>query len=62
MGRPYPRMAIMHVAIIAGAWAIALLGQPAALLAVLVLLKIVVDAAAHVAEHRLVGARKPSST
>jgi hypothetical protein len=52
MGRPYPRMAIMHIAIIAGAFAIAVLGAPAALLAVLVLLKIAVDAASHVAEHR----------
>ena len=59
MGRPYPRMAIMHIAIIAGGFAIALLGQPAALLAVLVLLKIVVDAASHIAEHR--GAAKRAS-
>jgi len=52
MGRPYGRVIIMHIAIIAGGFAIALLGQPAALLAVLVLLKIAVDTASHIAEHR----------
>ena len=57
MGRPYPRMVVLHLAIIAGGFAIALLGQPAALLAVLVLLKIVLDAVAHVVEHRLAAAR-----
>ena len=53
MGRPYPRMAVMHVAIIIGAFFVATLGEPTALLVVLVLLKTVVDAMAHVAEHRL---------
>jgi hypothetical protein len=57
MGRPYPRMLIMHVAIIGGAFVIALLRQPVALLAVLVLLKIVVDSGAHIIEHRLARSR-----
>lgn len=59
MSRPYLRMVVMHVAIIAGAFAIALAGQPAALLAVLVLLKTTVDATAHVVEHRLTRSRRP---
>lgn len=62
MGRPYPRMAVMHVAIIAGAFAIALAGQPVALLAVLVLLKTAVDAIAHIIEHRLLDKRSRSIT
>ena len=52
MTRPYPRMMVMHIAIIAGAFVIALADQPMALLAVLVLLKIAFDATAHVIEHR----------
>ena len=53
MMRPYPRMAVMHVAIIAGAFFIMLLGQQTALLAILVLLKLTIDAASHVKEHRI---------
>lgn len=56
MGRPYPRMLVMHLAILGGGFAIGLLGQPLALLAVLVILKILVDSAAHVVEHRLAAA------
>lgn len=52
MFRPYPRVVVMHIALLAGAWAIALAGQPVALLAVLVLFKIIVDGAAHIREHR----------
>ncbi len=58
MARPYPRMIVMHIAIIAGGFFIAATGQPVALLAVLVLLKIVLDAAAHVVEHRLARGRR----
>ncbi len=62
MGRPYPRMVIMHVAIIAGAFFIALLRQPVALLGVLVLLKLAVDSLAHVIEHRLAARPRPATT
>lgn len=60
MGRPYPRMIVMHIAIIAGAFAVAALGQPAALLAVLVVLKILFDTSAHIVEHRL-AAKRPDT-
>lgn len=51
MFRPYPRMAVMHIAIIAGGFFIAMLGQPAALLAVLIVLKILIDSAIHTRDH-----------
>jgi hypothetical protein len=52
MVRPYPRMILMHVSIIAAGWFFVLLGSGMALLIILVLLKTLADAAAHVREHR----------
>jgi hypothetical protein len=40
---PYPRMLVLHVTIVVGAFAIAFLGQPVALVAVLVVAKTVLD-------------------
>ena len=64
MARPYPRMLVMHVAIIIGAFFVILLGQPVMLLAVLVLLKIGLDAASHIIEHTVgrIGRRWPWAT
>ena len=57
MFRPYPRMIVLHVAIVAGAFVAVLAGGAVAILAILVLLKTGLDAAGHVAEHRARGAR-----
>jgi hypothetical protein len=56
-------MVVMHLAILGGGFAVGLLGQPAALLLVLVMLKTLVDSAAHIIEHRLAqrrGGEEPS--
>lgn len=51
MFQPYPRLIIMHVTILVGAFFIATLGQPLFALLLLVGLKIVVDLTGHVIEH-----------
>ncbi len=56
MGQPYKRIVIMHVAILAGAAPIMILGSPVLLLCILVFLKIVMDIHLHVKE-RGVGAK-----
>jgi hypothetical protein len=56
MGQPYARVMILHVVIIFGAFAVVQLGQPLWALALLVLLKIGVDAAAHLRERRKLAA------
>jgi hypothetical protein len=48
---PFSRMMLTHVVLIAGAAAISLTGRPAALIAVLVIAKIGLDARAHVLSH-----------
>ena len=53
MIKPYPRMAVLHIAIILGGWFVMLLGQPVGILIVLVLLKIGLDLGIHVVSHRL---------
>ena len=52
MFAPYGRLVILHITIIVGAMAISMTGAPAAALAVLVALKIVLDVGFHLAEHR----------
>ena len=51
MAGPYARVAVMHVAIIAGAFVTVAIGSPAAILVVLVILKSVIDAKLHLREH-----------
>lgn len=56
MFAPYGRLVILHITIIVGAMAISMTGAPAAALAILVGLKIVLDVGFHLAEHRKVAA------
>lgn len=53
MFAPYGRIIIMHIAIIAGAFAVLALGAQPALLAILVGLKLVIDLICHTASHKL---------
>ena len=53
MSQPYKRIAILHVAIIAGGMPIMILGSPVPLLCILVLLKICMDVFLHVKEHKI---------
>lgn len=55
MQRPYGRVIVMHVAIIAGGGLVQLLGSPVGLLLALVVTKIAVDLALHARERRLFG-------
>jgi hypothetical protein len=59
MTAPYGRVVALHVAIIFGGFAAAASGAPMLALALLVALKIAVDLAAHVAEHRGMAKAKP---
>lgn len=52
MFAPYGRLVVLHITIIIGAMAIALTGAPAAAVAILVLLKTLMDVGFHLAEHR----------
>jgi len=52
MGAPYGRIIIMHVAIIAGAFLVILIGSPTMLLVLLIALKTGFDLFAHGREHR----------
>lgn len=56
MFAPYGRLIVLHVTIIIGGMAIALTGAPAAVVAILVGLKIILDLGFHLAEHRRVAA------
>jgi len=49
---PYPRLMLMQVTVIAGAWCVDLLGTPVVALALLVVLKTAADARAHLRERR----------
>lgn len=51
MFEPYPRVVVMHIAIVIGAWLGMLIGQPVGVLVVLVVAKIVFDIWAHLREH-----------
>jgi len=52
MGNPYTRVVVMHFTIIIGAFVSMALGSPVAVLAVLVVLKTVLDAKLHLKEHQ----------
>jgi len=52
MAAPYTRIVILHIAIIAGAFPVMILGSPAYLLVVLVFLKIIIDIYLHFKEHK----------
>ncbi len=52
MFAPYRRLIALHLTIIFGALAIIVTGAPAAAIAVLVAVKIVLDLGLHLAEHR----------
>jgi len=60
MAAPYGRVVVLHVTIIFGGFAVAASGAPVLALALLVALKIVVDLAAHLAEHRGMAKAKPA--
>ena len=64
MGAPYGRIVVLHVAIILGGFAVMALGQPVALLVVLVLLKLALDIKLHLREHGATAgaARTPGET
>ncbi len=51
MGSPYPRILVMHVVILFGAGVTVFLGQPAALVALLVVAKTLLDVRAHRRHH-----------
>jgi Family of unknown function (DUF6498) len=61
MFAPYGRLFVLHVAIIIGGMAIAFTGAPAAAVAILVVLKTVMDVGFHLAEHRNVPALPPGT-
>ena len=52
MSRPYKRIVLMHVAIIAGGVPIMMLGSPVPLLCILIILKIVMDIWLHTKSHK----------
>jgi hypothetical protein len=52
MSRPYKRIVLMHVAIIAGGVPIMMLGSPVPLLCILIMLKIAMDIWLHTKSHR----------
>ena len=60
MGRPYARMMVMHVTIIAGAALIAATGTHAVTVALLVILKTGVDLAAHLRERKKFTKNRPA--
>lgn len=55
MSRPYARVAIMHVTLLLGALPVLLLGTPAAMVAILVLIKLCLDLYFHRRSHRSAG-------
>jgi hypothetical protein len=56
MFAPYGRLVVLHITILFGGFAIAFLGAPAAVVAILVALKTALDVGFHLAEHRKVEA------
>jgi len=55
MSRPYKRIALLHVAILAGAVPVMILGSPVPLLIILVMAKIILDLRLHLRTHRKIG-------
>jgi hypothetical protein len=62
MGAPYGRVVVLHLTILFGAFAIAILGAPQFALLLLVGLKTAFDLGLHVREHRNAGPPLPSGT
>ena len=62
MFAPYGRLLVLHITIILGGMAIAITGAPAAAIAILVVLKTVLDVGFHLAEHRRAAAVRPTGT
>lgn len=60
MMKPYPRMVVLHIAIIFGGWLTMLFGAPAGVLVILVLLKIGLDLGIHAIGHKI-RAREPEA-
>jgi hypothetical protein len=58
MSRPYTRIILMHVAIIAGGVPIMMLGSPVPLLCILVILKIGMDIWLHTKSHKAIASEK----
>ena len=56
MFRPYGRVVVLHIVILVGGFAAQFSGEPLVALVLLVVLKIVIDLAAHLHEHRREGA------
>ncbi len=52
MGKPYARVVVLHIAILAGGFLTMVIGSPAALLFVLVIGKIILDIKMHLREHK----------
>jgi hypothetical protein len=52
MTKPYTRIIVLHIAIIAGAFPVMYFGSPVYLLVVLILLKIIIDLFLHMREHK----------
>ena len=59
MVAPYRRIVVMHIAVILCGFLLGLLLPPQVVLAALILLKIAIDVAAHVWEHRRLGRTRP---
>ena len=62
MFAPYGRLIVLHMTIIVGGIAIATTGAPAAAIAILVVLKTVMDLGFHLTAHRKIAAGAPSGT
>ena len=58
---PYGRVAVLHVGLLAGAFAVALLGEPVVALLGLVVLKIGFDVVVHVVEHAWASGRSATA-
>lgn len=51
MGKPYSRVVVLHIALIAGGFLVMVIGSPVALLIVLVIGKMILDVKMHLREH-----------
>jgi hypothetical protein len=61
MGQPYSRIVVMHIAIIAGGFLTAMMGSPAGVLVVLVVLKTILDITLHLRQHRKTSLSNPTA-
>jgi hypothetical protein len=60
MGKPYGRVAVLHITIILGGFLVAMFGSSLPALVLLIVLKVGIDLRAHVREHRTLGQTEPS--